>query len=148
MAGWSAKRRATLHLRASTLLDADAALHLVKETVPHVVGAGMSLLTSGIGSANARVNVTGEQPGRVDLSISAVAGTFCTFEAAAATEAGRTLLTVGPLSTYATSQEKLYGIPATPKTIAGMDLYRRFLDAVHDAVAAADGTASIRVTQA
>lgn len=151
MPGLTAKSRATLQLRATTVLDPEQVLRLVKEAAGKVTpaGIGRALLLSGLGAAKAKVEVTSEEPGRINMSVSAPMGTLCSWPATTEAREGKTVLTVGPLGNYATSQSTMLGVvPAGPKSIPGMDTYKRFLDQVQQSLAAADPTASVTVAQA
>jgi hypothetical protein len=113
-----------------------------------VKGGGASLLTSGIMNIGAQVHINGETASRLQLSITSGKRLIrlCTFSAEVVSEGGRTQLRVGGLETYRTNQAHFfYVIPAGPKAIAGMDPYKRFLDAIRQVVQQQDPSAQVSV---
>jgi hypothetical protein len=117
--------------------------------LPHPVkGGGASLLTSGLKNIGAQVNVDGEAQNRLQLTITSGKRLIrlCSLSAEARTENGHTHLRVGGLEWYRTNQPRLfYVIPAGPKSIAGMDPYKRFLEAVRQGVLEEDPSALVTV---
>jgi hypothetical protein len=144
----NAKVRAQLALRATTRLQPGDALGLVRSATNVIRGGGASLLTSGLQNMGAQVHVERESAGTIALSITSGKRLIelCTFSARAATgQDGTTTLRVGGLETYRTSQARYAFIPIGPKSIAGYDPYRRFLDHVAQAIAAQDPHAVVSV---
>ena len=144
----TAKARAHHALRATTNLTPAEALEVVRESTGSVKGGGASLLTSGIQNVGAMVQVERENESRLGLSVTSGRRLveLCTFPAWAETKDGRTSLTVGGLETYKTTQATVLGfIPAGPKAIAGIDIYKRFLNAVSAGLKSRDPGASVQI---
>jgi hypothetical protein len=150
MTAITAKSRSQLRLEATTSLSPADALGLVRQAAGNVKGGGTSLLTSGLQNIGAQINI--EREGTNALAMSITSGKrlieLCTFSARVngARADGKTVLQVGGLETYKTNQSKfLMIIPTGPKTIAGMAPYKRFLDAVAEALRAREPNAEITV---
>jgi hypothetical protein len=144
----TASSRAQTRLRASTQLQGSEILEIVKHATTSARGGGASLLTSGIANAGARVHLEREAPDHLALSITSGKRLveLCTFAARVAGGSGLTVLTVGGLETYKTSQPRVAGfIPSGPKSILGYDLYKRFLSSVSDAIQSADASAEVSI---
>jgi hypothetical protein len=142
----TAKNRSQLALRATTTLSIQDALDLVRTAAQEVRGGGASLLTSGVQNLGAQVHVEKESANALALSITSGKRLveLCTFSADATEDGeGRTALRVGGLETYRTSQPTYAFIPVGPKSIAGYDPYKRFLNHVANALSAADPQASV-----
>jgi len=146
-----AKSRATLAIRGTTNLDPAAVLGLIKSSTDAVKGGGSSLLTSGISNLGAKVHLERESETKLWLSINSGKRLLelCTFTAEVTEDSGRTRLRVGGLDSYKTSQSKFFVVvPAGPKAIHGLDIYKRYLDAVASAIRSSDPQASLTVAQA
>ena len=144
----TAKGRSQVALRAMTSLDPEAALDAVRDATANAKGGGVSLLTSGVANAGAKVHVESERPDALGLSITSGKRIveLCTFSATASKDDGRTLLQVGGLERYKTSQARVFGfVPAGPKFILGYDLYKRFLDGVSTSLRTLDPAADISI---
>jgi hypothetical protein len=144
----TAKARAQTALQATTSLELAAVLALIKQATGAVKGGGASLLTSGVQNLGAQVHVEHEQPDRLRLSITSGKRLveLCTFSAAVKAENGHTVLRIGGLETYKTSQPRLfYLIPSGPKSIAGFSPYKRFLEHVAAELRANDSAANVSV---
>jgi hypothetical protein len=142
------KARSQTALHATTSLEPAAVLALIKQATGAVKGGGASLLTSGVQNLGAETHVEHEEPAGLRLSITSGKRLLelCTFSAAVRVEDGRTLLRVGGLETYKTSQPRLfYAIPTGPKSIAGFSPYKRFLEHVAADLRANDSAATISV---
>jgi hypothetical protein len=140
----TAKSRAQVALHATTTLDPETALGIVKQAAGNVKGGGKSLLTSGIANLGAGIHVEAENPDQLALSITSGKRLveLCTFSAAVSTSDGRTTLRVGGLESYKTAQPRVAGfIPSGPKSILGYDPYRRYLDAINRELLAKDPSA-------
>lgn len=145
----TAKARARTALVAKTTLEPQQALDVVKAAAGEVQGGGLSLLTSGLQNLGSAVHIENESPGMLDLSINSGKRLveLCTFSATAHSQDCRTELKVGGLETYKTNQPKLlYVIPLSPKSIAGVSPYKRFLEGVREALMAADPSAAASIT--
>lgn len=139
----SARTRAQLHLSVSTFMPVPLALEHVKIAAARVKGGGASLLTTGLQNAGAQVNIEAETADRLAMSITSGRRLIelCTFSACATIDpaTGATVLHIGGLETYKTSQSTILGfIPAGPKMIAGYAPYKRFLDECRAELATAD----------
>jgi hypothetical protein len=148
--GITAKARAKTALTATTTLEPDTALAVVRTAADNVRGGGKSLLTSGVVNLGAMINVEQEQANRLGMSVTSGKRLIelCTFSAAVSSTEGKTQLHVGGLDRYKTRQSKfLYLIPAGPKSIMGYDPYRRFLDAVATGLIAQDSAADVSIAQ-
>jgi hypothetical protein len=145
----TATNRAKRRLQATTALAAPDVLGLVKQSTESAKGGGASLLTSGIANVGARVHVEVEGPAALGLSITSGKRVveLCSFTARVAPgEGGATVLTVGGLESYKTSQPRVLGfIPSGPKSILGYDLYKRYLDGLARAIQSADASAQVVV---
>jgi hypothetical protein len=144
----AAKTRAQLSLHARTALPAEKALALVRAATNEVRGGGARLLTSGMQNIGAQVHVEMASDTRLGLSITSGKRLIelCTFSAEAAPgDDGLTDLRVGGLESYRTNQPTYMFIPVGPKSIAGYDLYKRFLAHIANALANADARASVSV---
>ncbi len=144
----TAKARARLQLRAETRLGPITTLGIVKAAAATVKGGGTSLLTSGLKNIGAQVNVDSEAQNRLQLTITSGRRLvrLCSLSAEARAENGHTQLRVGGLEWYRTNQPRVfYVIPAGPKSIAGMDPYKRFLEAVRQGVLQDDPAALVTV---
>ncbi|ROO90806.1 hypothetical protein EDD29_8545 [Actinocorallia herbida] len=145
--------RASLALNASTNVDPQEVLKLVKKASGKVKGGGASLLTTGLQNLGAEVHVEREARGRLEISINSGRRIFelCTFSATASATASDggtvTRLRVGGLETYKTTQTKTLFIPTGPKMIAGMAPYKRFLEAIAADLRAVDPLARIAIAQ-
>jgi len=147
----SARTRASLALQATTKLQAEAVLLLVKQATERVKGGGTSLLTSGLQNAGAQVHVEQEGPSRLALSIKSGKRIFelCTFAATVTNANGLSVLRVGGLDRYKTTQSRVLGfIPVGPKSIAGLDPYKRFLDEIASALRQRDPAAKVDIAEA
>jgi hypothetical protein len=146
----TAKSRAQVALQATTTLDAETTLGLVKQATGNVKGGGKSLLTSGIANLGAGIHVEAEKPDQLGLSITSGKRVveLCTFSATVNSSDGRTSLRVGGLEHYKTSQPRVAGfIPSGPKSILGYDPYRRYLDAVKRELLARDPSAEVTIAE-
>ena len=149
----TAKARAGVRLLATTALPPSSALAIVREATAAVKGGGASVLSSGLQNLGAQVNIERESPERLGLSITSGKRIFelCTFSARAIGPRpdGKTLLHVGGLETYKTSQSRLFMIiPLGPTEIAGYAPYSRFLDVVAAALRNYDPSAQISIEAA
>lgn len=141
----SAKSRARVRLEATTMMIPEHALHAVKIAAGRVKGGGASLLTTGLQNIGAQVNIEHESPGQIALSITSGRRILelCTFSAVASNGNGCTILRVGGLDTYKTTQSTFLGfIPVGPKAIAGYAPYKRFLEEVSAELRAVDSRVS------
>lgn len=150
MAALTAKARSQLRLEATTSLPPTAALDVVKKSTSRVKGGGASLLTSGLQNLGAQVHVEQEQPERLGLSINSGKRIveLCTFSARVTGPGadGKTVLTLGGLERYKTSQSRVFGIiPTGPKSIAGIAPYKQFLDVVAQELRSQDPSAKVTV---
>jgi len=148
--GVTAKARASTALVGETSLSPEDVLNLIKEKAGKVKTSGMRTLNTGLYDIGATVNVMRESGSSLTLSLTSGKKLveLCTFPAAAVNGGDRTKVTIGGLSTYKTSQQKiLFFIPAGPKTIFGMSKYKQFLEDTRDAIVAADPSASLRIEQ-
>jgi hypothetical protein len=148
--GVTAIARAQTALRASTSLAPAEVLALVKQSAGGVKGGGMSLLTSGVQNLGAEVHVEQESEGALALSITSGKRLveLCTFSAVAEADGDKTVLRIGGLKTYKTTQSTVLGfIPVGPKSISGFSPYKRFLDQVAVDLRAADSNATTNVAQ-
>lgn len=144
----TAKARSQTALHATTSLEPEAVLALVKQATGAVKGGGASLLTSGVQNLGAETHVEQESPTGLRLSITSGKRLMelCTFSAAVQAEDGQTRLRIGGLETYKTSQPRLfYVIPSGPKSIAGFSPYKRLLEQVATQLRATDSTATVSV---
>jgi hypothetical protein len=144
----TAKARSQTTLHATTCLEPQAVLALVKQATGAVKGGGASLLTSGVQNLGAEAHVEQEAPGGLRLSITSGKRLveLCTFSAAVKTENEHTVLRIGGLETYKTSQSRLfYVIPIGPKSIVGFSPYKRFLDRVAVELRTKDSAANVVV---
>ena len=149
--GVTAKARARTALTAELSLSGDKALDVVKAATGDVKGGGASLLTSGLQNLGAEVHVEKESTDRLHMSITSGKRIveLCTFSAVVQADNGVTNLTVGGLETYKTNQQKLfYFIPVSPKSIAGIGPYKRFLQEVEAQLQQADPEATIFIGDA
>lgn len=145
----TARNRAQLALRATTKLPTTDALDLVRAAAGEVRGGGASLLTSGVQNLGAQVHIEVESSHRLGLSITSGKRLveLCTFTAEAIEDGeGVTTLRVGGLETFRTTQPTYLFIPVGPKSIAGYDPYKRFLNHIANALAKADPRATVSVT--
>jgi hypothetical protein len=144
----TAKNRAQLALHATTNLPAKNTLDLVRAAAGEVRGGGASLLTSGVQNIGAQVHIEVESSNKLGLSITSGKRLIelCTFTAEAIEDGeGATALRVGGLESYRTNQPTYLFIPVGPKSIAGYDPYKRFLNHIANALAAADPRARVSV---
>ncbi len=144
----TAKSRAQLALRAETKLSVKEMLDLVRAATGTVRGGGTSLLTSGLQNIGAQVHIDVESNNRLGLSITSGKRLIelCRFSAEAIQDGqGVTNLRVGGLESYRTSQPTYMFIPVGPKSIAGLDPYKRLLNNIADALAKADPQATVSV---
>lgn len=144
----TAKARSQTALQASTSLEPEAVLALVKQAAGAVRGGGASLLTSGVQNLGAETHVEQESPTGLRLSITSGKRLMelCTFSAVVQAKDGRTTLRIGGLETYKTSQPRLfYLIPTGPKSIAGFSPYKRLLEQVATQLRATDTSAAITI---
>ena len=144
----TAKTRAQLALQARTVLPAKETLALVRAATNAVRGGGASLLTSGVQNIGAQVHVEAVSDNRMNLSITSGKRLIelCTFSAEAFRgDDGVTNLRVGGLESYRTNQPTYMFIPVGPKSIAGYDPYKRFLNHIANALADADSQATVSV---
>ena len=139
----SATTRAQLRLDATTSMNANDALKVVKIAAGRVKGGGASLLTTGLQNAGAQVNVERESASRLAMSITSGRRLIelCTFSAVADSRNGTTTLRVGGLETYKTTQSTYLFIPIGPKMIAGYAPYKKFLQEVEAELHVADPAA-------
>jgi len=129
----TAKSRARTALHSTTVLKPEDTLAAVKQAISQVKGGGTSLLTSGVVNAGARVHIERESPAGLEMSITSGKRLveLCTFSAVTEAADGKTVLRVGGLETFKTSQSRLLGfIPMGPASITGFSLYKRFLDEI------------------
>jgi hypothetical protein len=144
----TAKARSQTALHATTSLEPQAVLALVKQATGAVKGGGASLLTSGVQNLSAEAHVEQEAPDGLRLSITSGKRLveLCTFSATVQTDNGQTALRIGGLETYKTSQPRVIGfIPAGPKSIAGFSPYKRLLEHVAAELQANDSAATVAV---
>jgi hypothetical protein len=145
----TAKERSRTALRGTTALEPATVLAAVKRSTEQARGGGTGWITSGLSNVGAQVHVERETESQLWLSINSGKRIIelCTFTAAATADGdGRTRVRVGGLESYKTTQQKAFGfVPVAPKAIHGVDLYKRFLDAVHAELLAQDPTASITI---
>jgi hypothetical protein len=128
-------------LHAETRLPSAEVLSIVKQAAGYVKGGGASLLTSGIQNVGARIHVTAESEDRLALAITSGKQliTLATLPATVEVRNGVTLLQVGGLLAYRTTQGAFLGVvPTGPKAIAGISLYKRFLEEVRTRILAKD----------
>jgi hypothetical protein len=142
-----AAAQATTALRATTNLEPSAALALVRRTCDSFKGT-TSLRFVGALEAGAKVQVEQEHPDRLELSMSGSKGhmELCTFAATTTEADGQTLLQIGGLATYKTSQARLlYVIPFGPKRIYGFVPYEAFLQEVAAELRANDPSVEVSI---
>jgi hypothetical protein len=144
----TAKNRARLTLRATTTLSKKNALNLVRAAAGEVRGGGASLLTSGVQNLGAQIHIEVASASRLGMSITSGKRIveLCTFSAEAVEDGeGVTTLRVGGLETYRTNQPTYLFIPVGPKSIAGYDPYKRFLNHLAAELAKVDPQATVSV---
>jgi hypothetical protein len=144
----TAQARAQTALQATTSLEPAAVIELVKQATGSVKGGGASLLTSGAMNLGAEAHVEQETPTGLKLSITSGKRLveLCTFSAAVTQQDGQTVLRLGGLESYKTSQPRAVGfIPAGPKSIGGFSPYKRLLDQVAAELRARDSAATVTV---
>ncbi|MDR3165844.1 MAG: hypothetical protein LBU13_09745 [Synergistaceae bacterium] len=149
--GLTVKQRASLHLEGTTSIDRETVMNLLEATAGTVKGGGASLLTTGLWNIGAHINIVNRSEGGFEFALNSGKDLveLCTFGASVhSDDAGNTVLRVGGLDTYTTSQSKVYGfIPAGPKMIHGMDPYKRYLNAVLEEIKNRDPEAELVIQQ-
>ncbi|WP_433599407.1 hypothetical protein ACQPXH_27700 [Nocardia sp. CA-135953] len=125
------------HFAISTLLSADRFAEITKQ-----VGDTTRML--GVGS----VRFEGAERGRTNFSVRSLSGFYelITFHIAIADTAygssGRSCI-----DTYKTTQQTYMFIPLSPKTMNGYSIYRKFMNAVAEAIRAEDPRAQVTISE-
>jgi hypothetical protein len=149
--GITVKQRASLHLEGTTSIDRAVLMNLIEATAGTVTGGGASLLTTGLWNIGAHINIADRTDDSFEFAMNSGKNLveLCTFGAMVYTDdSGMTVLRIGGLDTYTTSQNKMYGfIPAGPKMIHGMDPYKRYLKAISEEINNKDPEAQLVIKQ-
>ena len=141
---------AQLRLDATTSVAPTRALLLVRRVADEIraPAASFSLGRFEVG-AGQRVVVEEGDDSRLSLAITNMkVARFCTFSAEARAVDGRTVLHVGPLESFKTSQGSFFFIPTGPKLLVGFQLYKQFLEAIAAELRALDGACQVTIGRA
>lgn len=142
-------------LEAHTRLAPNEALDVVREASAEVRGGGKGILTAGavagiggLANVGSAVHVEESDPDSLGLSITSGKRLveLCTFKASCKHSDGTTILRVGGLKTFKSTQPTALGfIPIGPKVVMGFDAYKRLLVAVETVLKQRDPNATVTI---